>query len=29
VPDHLAHPPIRPSAGDATQRVFRAESAQR
>jgi hypothetical protein len=29
VPDYLAHPPIRPSAGDGTQSVFRLESAQR
>ena len=29
VPEDLAHPPIRPSAGDGTQSVFRVESAQR
>jgi hypothetical protein len=29
VPDYLAHPPIRLSAGDASQSVFRAESAKR
>jgi hypothetical protein len=29
VPDYLAHPPIRPSASDAAQSVFRVESAKR